>query len=151
MLKEYNEILEIIKETIMEKDFDKSIDNDIIYTKEFIKSLICSNDKINGIITKLREKKMNFLIENKNVFYILKNWEKKIFKHKIVILNSLNNFGILYDQPSYIQTLNNNLYNRIVEGLSQCSKFIRTVSIMNGYAFLILAIMKKLTSRIHLK
>jgi hypothetical protein len=144
MLKEYNEIFELLKETIMGKDFDSSINNELIYTKEFVKTLIFSNDKINNIINKLRGKKNDALSVNKNIFYILKNNDKNIFKENIAIINSLNAFSILYDQPSYIQTLNINLYNKIVEGLSQCSKVIRKVSIMNGYAFLILAITKKL-------
>jgi hypothetical protein len=133
MLNEYNEIFEMLKFTIMGKEFDNSINNEAIYTKDFIKSLLYSNDKINLIIQKLREKKSSLLIENKNIFYILKNNEKNIFKETISILNSLNTFNLLYDQPEYIQSLNYNLYVKIVDGLSQCSKFIRTVSIMNGY------------------
>jgi hypothetical protein len=136
MLKEYNEIFEILRTTIMGKDFDKSINNEIIYTKEFIKSLLYSNEKISTIINYHREKRKSQLAENKNIFYILKNSDKNIFKENVSIINSLNTFSILYNQPEYIQNLNYNLYVRIVEGLSQCSKFIRTVSVMNGYDIL---------------
>jgi len=127
--KEYYEILDTFKDVVNDKAFDTS---SVVLSKEYIKSLLLSNPLFTKSLNNFKEKQKNIHVKNKNVFYLIKNGMKKNQKENRLILNSLSNFCVLYNEPGYIKELNDMIYNRIASILTDFSRNIKLLSVVNG-------------------
>lgn len=131
--KEYYEILEKLKETINNSDFKVS---DEMFKKEYLKSLLLSNQYSVKSLSILKDKSRTQNVKNKNIFNLIKNVYKKHQKENRIVLNSLDLFSQFYNEPRYIEELNNNIYKRITDRIITISKEISLISIINGYILL---------------
>ena len=127
--KEYYEILDIFKDVVNDKSFDT---NTVILSKEYIKTLLLSNPLFAKSLNSFKEKQKNINVKNKNVFFVIKNGMKKNQKENRLILNSLSNFSVLYNEPLYIKELNYLIYNRVTNVLNELYKNIKLITIVNG-------------------
>jgi len=128
--KEYYEILDTFKDFVNDKSFDTS---SVVLSKEYIKSLLLDNPLFAKSLNNFKEKQKNIHVKNKNVFYLIKNGMKKNQKENRLILNSLTNFSVLYNEPGYIKELNDMIYNRLASILSDLSRNIKLLLLVNGY------------------
>ncbi len=137
MSNEYYEILEYIKELILSEEFNEHINNENIYSKEFIKKFILTNNYVRNKIKEVRDIKKKSLIINKNFFSIIRNYELACYKELNMIQNVLSKFSLFYNEPSYIKNLNTQIFNKILSGLIETSNQLKNECIMNGYILLI--------------
>lgn len=127
--KEYYEILDTFKDVVNDKSFDTS---SVVLSKEYIKSLLLSDPLFAKSLNNFKEKQKNIHVKNKNVFYLIKNGMKKNQKENRLILNSLKNFSVLYNEPNYVKEINDMLYNRIETIISDLSRNIKLLLLVNG-------------------
>jgi hypothetical protein len=134
--KEHYEILEIFKEMINNDEIPIS---QMDFNKSTLKNLILCNQKFLPMRNSLKEKNKSNLEKNKNVFSLIKNINKKQHHESKIIFQHLNNtsntqlkFSIFYNEPKYIELLNENIYQKIIEKIIECSKEFKLISITNG-------------------
>ena len=128
---EFIEILNNVKEIIFCENFNENIYDDNIYTKEYLKKILLSNNKILSTIEKIKAKNKLNRLNNKNIFNLIKNFETHEKENKIII-NSLTNFSLIYNEPKHIQKLNFLIFTKIIENVLINAKEYRLVSLING-------------------
>lgn len=127
--KEYYEILDTLRDVINDKAFNTGT---VVLSKEYIKALLLSNPLFTKSLNNFKEKQKNIHSKNKNIFHVIKNGLKKNQKDNRIVLNLLNNFSVLYNEPMYIRELNEMIYSRVVNIISELSKNIKLIAIVNG-------------------
>jgi hypothetical protein len=129
VLKEYYEILNTFKTKIDQKDFHV---NDNNCSKEFIKSLILSDPSFSSPLSILKEKYKFQFEQNKNIFQLIRNLNKKQQKENRTIVLNMQKFELFYNEPYYIKILNEKIYENFASLLNELSREIKLISIVNG-------------------
>jgi hypothetical protein len=129
VLKEYYEILSTFKTIIDQKEFNVSDKN---FSKEYVKSLILSNPNFSLPLNILKEKYKFQFEQNKNIFQLIKNLNKKQQKENRTILLNMPNFEIFYNEPHYIKILNEKIYENYTTLLNDLAREFKLISIVNG-------------------
>jgi hypothetical protein len=129
--KEFFDILNLIKNNI---DNESIIITDEMFSKDYLKSMILSNQLICSSLNFMKEKYKTINEKNKNVFHMIKNSNKKHQKENKIILQNLplDNFSIFYNEPKYIEVLNLEIYSKITEVIKGIAKRISLITIING-------------------
>jgi hypothetical protein len=128
-LKEFYEISTLIKEKINNEDFFPKED---MFNKEFLKSLLLNDPKIVNIINLLKDKHKIQNEKNNNVFHLIKSIGKKQQRENRALILSLREFSLFYNEPKYIHQLNQNIYQKITDFVTEMSREYKLISIVNG-------------------
>ncbi len=108
--KEFYEILNLIKDIVKFNDTEFCVFNP---SKESLQNMLVNNPQIKKLIEIIKEKNKMRSSLNNNFFHIINNTNKKNYKDFKIIIATLNNFSLTYNEPKYIEGLNVRIYERI--------------------------------------
>lgn len=118
--KDKMEMMIVFKNVINNNKFN--VDENLHFTKQFIKDMILSNNDLKKILFGIKDHKKLKQKNNKNILSLLKNNDTGM-DFKIVLNEYLQSVKFMYNEPQFIQKLNQEIYRNLIIKIKSLAEF----------------------------